>query len=88
MEGKRNSVLLIEDDFDLKDTISEFLGKEGFDVILAENGSQGIQKAIQHRPDIIVCDITMPGITGYEVFNMLHQVNTTSVIPFIILKIG
>lgn len=86
MEGKRNSVLLIEDDFDLKDTISEFLGKEGFDVILAENGSQGIQKAIQHRPDIIVCDITMPGITGYEVFNMLHQINTTSVIPFIFLS--
>ncbi|MGE0077427.1 MAG: response regulator [Bacteroidales bacterium] len=86
MEEKRNTVLLVEDDFDLKETISEFLGKEGFEVILAENGSQGIQKAIQYRPDVIVCDITMPGITGYEVFNMLHQINTTSVIPFIFLS--
>lgn len=86
MEIKRDTILLIEDDFDLKDTISEFLGNEGYEVILAENGSQGIQKAIQHRPDVIVCDITMPGITGYEVFNMLHQINTTSVIPFIFLS--
>ncbi len=86
MENKRDIILLVEDDVDLKDTISEFLTREGFNLILAENGSQGIQKAIQHRPDIIICDITMPGITGYEVFNMLHQINTTSVIPFIFLS--
>lgn len=86
MKSKRNVILLIEDDADLKETISEYLTGEGFEVILAENGSQGIQKAIQYRPDVIVCDITMPGITGYEVFNMLRQINTTSVIPFIFLS--
>lgn len=86
MELKRNTILLIEDDIDLKETITEFLHGEGFDIIPAENGSLGIQKAIQTRPDVIICDITMPGISGYEVFNMLRQINTTSVIPFIFLS--
>nr|HPI45957.1 response regulator [Tenuifilaceae bacterium] len=86
MDVKQNTVLLVEDDIDLRETISEYLNGVGFEVILAENGSLGIQKAIQHRPDVIVCDISMPGITGYEVFNMLHQINTTSVIPFIFLS--
>ncbi len=86
MESKQNTILLIEDDVDLKETITDFLHDEGFQIIQAENGSSGIQKAIQTRPDIIICDITMPGISGYEVFNMLRQINTTSVIPFIFLS--
>ena len=65
MDVKQNAVLLVEDDIDLRETISEYLNGVGFEVVLAENGSQGIQKAIQHRPDVIVCDISMPGITGY-----------------------
>lgn len=81
-----NHILFIEDDQDLRETISELLINEGFKTILAENGSQGIQKAIQYTPDVIVCDIAMPGISGYEVFNMLRQINTTAVIPFIFLS--
>ncbi len=84
--GKKHCILLIDDDFDLRNTISELLNNEGFEAILAENGSQGIQKAIEHRPDAIVCDIVMPGINGYEVFNMLKQISTTSVIPFIFIS--
>jgi PAS domain S-box-containing protein len=86
MDGVTHRILLIEDDTDLRETVSECLSHEGFEVILAENGSQGIQKAIQVRPDVVVCDITMPGITGYEVFNILRQINSTSVIPFIFLS--
>lgn len=81
-----SNILFIEDDHDLRETISELLINEGFKTILAENGSQGIQKAIQYIPDVIVCDIAMPGISGYEVFNMLRQINTTAVIPFIFLS--
>ena len=86
MEEAKKKILLIEDDTDLRETTAEFLSQEGFEVVIAENGSQGIQKAIQVRPDAIVCDISMPGITGYEVFNILHQINSTSVIPFIFLS--
>jgi len=84
--NKKYCVLLIDDDTDLRNTISELLVNEGFETLLAENGSQGIQKAIQHRPNAIVCDIVMPGINGYEVFNMLKQISSTAVIPFIFLS--
>lgn len=86
MSTKKNTILLIEDDQDLGETISEYLTDVGFDVIWAQNGPQGIQKAIQHYPDAIISDINMPGITGYEVFDMLHQINATSAIPFIFLS--
>jgi PAS domain S-box-containing protein len=79
-------ILLIEDDNDLRETTKEFLVVEGFDVFAAGNGATGIQLAIQYQPNAIICDINMPGLSGYEVFNMLQQVTTTSVIPFIFLS--
>ena len=79
-------ILIIEDDIDLRETTKEFLCDTGYNVFTAENGAQGIQLAIQHIPDAIICDINMDGISGYEVYNMLHQINTTSVIPFIFLS--
>ncbi len=82
--GKK--VLLIEDDQDLRETTLELLSDEGFTSIAAANGAQGIQLALQHTPYVIIFDINMPGLSGYEVYNMLHQVNTTSVIPFIFLS--
>ena len=82
--GKK--VLLIEDDPDLRETTVELLRDEGFEALAAENGAQGIQMSLLHIPDVVVCDINMPGLSGYEVYNMLHQVNTTSVIPFIFLS--
>lgn len=80
------TVLLIEDDKDLRETTVELLSGEGFIALAAENGAQGVQMALQHTPDVIVCDISMAGLSGYEVYNLLHQVNTTSVIPFIFLS--
>lgn len=79
-------ILLIEDDNDLMETTKEFLSAEGFVVYTAGNGASGIQCALQHQPNAIICDINMPGLSGYEVFNLLQQVTTTSVIPFIFLS--
>lgn len=85
MVSERKKILLIEDDKDLRETTCEFLSDEGFYALCAESGSKGVQMAIEHAPDIILCDINLPGINGYEVYNMLHQINTTSVIPFVFL---
>lgn len=79
-------ILLIEDDNDLRETTKEFLLVEGFAVFTADNGATGIQLALQHQPNAIICDINLPVLSGYEVFNMLQQVTTTSVIPFIFLS--
>lgn len=79
-------ILIIEDDPDLRETTKEYLSYEGYEVYSAENGATGIQQALHFHPEAIICDINMPGLTGYEVYNMLQQITTTSSIPFIFLS--
>ncbi|WP_013322474.1 response regulator transcription factor [Gloeothece verrucosa] len=78
-------ILLIEDD-DLNCTLlQECLESEGFHIISAENGLQGLQQARQHLPDLILCDIMMPELDGYSVLLQLRQDPITAFIPFIFL---
>lgn len=79
-------VLIIEpNDKILKETTS-YLIRNGFDVIGTNEGTAGVQKALEYLPDIILCDSESPGLNGYEVFNTLQQINTTAIIPFIFVK--
>jgi len=80
-----SKVLIIEDDLNLQKTTSEFLQEEGFNVIAASNGVEGIQFAVEELPDIIICDIAMPKLNGYEVFKYLSENSSTSSIPFVFL---
>ncbi len=79
-------VLLIEDNTDLLDSLGSYLDLEGFKVVNAENGSEGIEKAIHELPDIIVCDISMPNLDGFQVYKILQQNSNTFHIPFIFLS--
>jgi len=78
-------LLIIEDDTDLAETTADFLRYDGFNIDIANDGAEGIKKAIQNVPDLILCDIAMPGLSGYEVYNSLQQITYTSVIPFIFI---
>jgi two-component system, sensor histidine kinase and response regulator len=79
-------ILVIEDDVSLREfMIKYFLEKEGYFVITAENGEVGLEKAKQEAPDLIICDIMMPKMNGYEVIQALHQHPPTASIPFIFL---
>ena len=78
-------ILLIEDDLDLLENTTDFLKEENFDVITAENGTIGVQKALLKIPDLIVCDIAMPEMDGFEVYKTLQEISATSTIPFIFL---
>ncbi len=78
-------ILIIEDDDHLRESTAEFIGEEGFEVITARNGLLGIQKTIEHLPDLIICDITMPKMDGYDVYKILKENYSTSLIPFIFL---
>ncbi|HPE86416.1 MAG: response regulator [Bacteroidia bacterium] len=78
-------ILLIDDDRALSQTTQVFLKAKGFDVTVAENGAVGIQKAFDVLPDLILCDINMPHIDGYEVFSVLQESSATNNIPFIFL---
>lgn len=82
----RKRILVIEDDVSLREfMIKYFLEKEGYDVITAENGEIGLERAKQEIPDLIICDIMMPKMNGYEVIQALHKHPPTARIPFIFL---
>jgi YesN/AraC family two-component response regulator len=85
MKAESKKILVIEDDRATRNLYLDGLYAEGFDVIGAENGITGIQKAQNHLPDVIVCDITMPDISGYDVLSVLHEDPVTAIIPFIFL---
>ncbi|MFW6295788.1 MAG: EAL domain-containing protein [Halothece sp.] len=78
-------ILLIEDEALIRENIVELLEPEGFEMLLAENGHQGIQLVQQEIPDLILCDVMMPEIDGYDVLNFVRQFRKTAIVPFIFL---
>lgn len=78
-------ILVIEDTDPIRDSLIEMLRLEGFEVIGAANGQIGLQVAQEHQPDLILCDIMMPDLTGYNVLTALQANPLTATIPFIFL---
>lgn len=79
------TVLLIEDNNDIRENMSEILELANYKVLTAPDGKQGVALAIEHVPDIIICDIMMPVLDGYGVIHMLQKNEATCNIPFIFL---
>ena len=78
-------ILVIEDDSLLLGFLKEALKHEKFEVLTAGNGEKGIIKARKYQPDLIISDINMPGLNGYDVLRQLQEDSKTKNIPFIIL---
>ena len=79
-------ILIIEDELLILESIIEILQLEGYECLKAINGEEGVEKAKDETPDLIVCDIQMPGINGHEVLQILRANPRTSTIPFIFLS--
>lgn len=79
-------VLLIEDDSILRENTAELLELSEFEVITASNGKKGVNIAKQVLPDVIICDIMMPELDGYDVLQQLGEDPSTKHIPFIFLS--
>jgi CheY-like chemotaxis protein len=78
-------VLVIEDEEILRESILNILKLNGFSAIEAVNGRQGLQLAKEWVPNLILCDIRMPELDGYEVLRALRQDPVTASIPVIFL---
>ncbi|ELR96521.1 response regulator with CheY-like receiver domain and winged-helix DNA-binding domain [Gloeocapsa sp. PCC 73106] len=78
-------VLVIEDESQTRHIFMTCLAFEGFCAIAAENGTIGVKLAHMHRPDLIICDIMMPDVDGYEVLSAVRRHPSTAAIPFIFL---
>jgi len=85
MQESPKKILVIEDDNVTRNLYLMGLEAKGFDTIGADNGLAGIQQAQEHIPDLVICDITMPDMDGYNVLTTLRQDPVTAIIPFIFL---
>lgn len=68
----RKSILVIEDEIDMREAIATALENADFHVITAENGEEGLAKALEHEPDLILLDLLMPVMGGQEVLKSLR----------------
>jgi DNA-binding response OmpR family regulator len=78
-------ILIIEDTIQLRESIADALELEGFEVIHANDGITGIRMAWEQLPDLILCDILMPGIDGYDVLQSLKSEDGQVPFPFIFI---
>jgi len=79
------TILLIEDNTDIRENLAEILELANYKVLTAPDGQAGVTIAVQQKPDVIICDIMMPVLDGYGVIHMLQKNNDTTNIPFIFL---
>ncbi len=83
--GKDIKILIVEDNMELVKILNMQLSGEGFQVAYAEDAVQAVSTAQQERPNLILLDIGLPGGDGFVVMERLSKLNTTKLIPIIII---
>jgi DNA-binding response OmpR family regulator len=78
-------ILIIDDDASYSFIIAEFLKLNHFQTRIANNGIVGINLAQRYHPDLIICDLYMPELDGYEVLKQIRQDSETKMIPLLFL---
>jgi CRP/FNR family transcriptional regulator, cyclic AMP receptor protein len=81
----KNKILIIEDNQEVRENITEILELSEYDVVKADNGKTGVEIAQREHVDLIICDIMMPHLDGYGVLHLLSKNKETRGIPFIFL---
>jgi two-component system, sensor histidine kinase and response regulator len=80
-----NSILVIDDKEEIRTLIKAVLSNYGFSVMEANNGQRGVQMLRDQKPDLVVCDINMPGMNGYETLDAVRDSLATAPTPFILM---
>ncbi len=81
-----SKILVVEDERDIRDLIGFTLRFAGFEVVLVDNGIEAIEKVLVEQPDLVILDVRMPKMTGYEVCRQLKENPATSAIPVVFLS--
>ncbi len=80
-----SKILVVEDDRNLSELIKMRLEENGFEVVTAYDGLEAISQVRKHKPDLIVLDLMLPRLDGYQVCTIIKNYETFSKIPIIIL---
>lgn len=78
-------LLVVEDNADAREILKLLLLQEGYNIVTAEDGNEGLEKAKAESPHLIVTDLHMPGLHGLELIKQLRQIPELSIIPILIL---
>lgn len=78
-------ILVIEDNEEVRENLEEILELSGYEVVTAEDGKVGVEKALTTAPDLILCDVMMPHLDGFGVLNILSKKSLTASVPFVFL---
>lgn len=79
-------ILIIEDDPSFSRAINHIIEKEGYDVITASNGLSGFRMAQEEKPDLLILDVMLPGLDGFEICSRLRQDPPTANLPIVMLS--
>ena len=85
MAKNNKKILVVEDEATLQKALNDVLSGEGFDVVSALDGEKGLQMAKDEKPDIVLLDIILPKMDGFEVLTRLKSMDETKEVPVIIL---
>ena len=85
MDDMRNTILIVDDEAAGRETLESILEPEGYYLVSAENGYQAIEKAIAFQPDVILLDVMMPGMNGFEVCRRIRNEKQLAEVPILFL---
>lgn len=80
------SIIIVEDDKFLRELIAQKLAKEGYEILTAIDGEEGITQIREKKPDLVLLDLILPGIDGFEVLSRMKADPNLSKIPVVILS--
>ena len=79
-------ILIVDDDFQVRNMLDRFFKAAGFTTVIAADGLEGLEKASQEKPDLVVADIEMPQLDGIGMCSTLKNNPATAHIPFLFLS--
>lgn len=82
----KRTILLVDDDVTLRELLADALELEGFTVLRAGNGEEGVAAALAGKPDLVISDIVMPEMNGWELCQTLRTLPSTKAVPFLFLS--
>ena len=85
MDNTKKKILLVEDDETLASVYLERLEAEGFDVRVVGNGEDALSNAVEYKPDLILLDVMMPKISGFDVLDILRNTPETTNVHVVML---
>ena len=85
VSGMAKRILVVEDQEDNRQILRDLLGSAGFEIIEAENGEEGVAAAVAHKPDLILMDIQLPIMDGYEATRRIKAMPEMRAIPIIVV---